>query len=157
MLAHSSASEGGFAMVSGVNELRDFSGMEKKSSTLRVLIVDDEPLIRWSLAETLLDGGHEVLEAADGRSAVQALSDARFPVDVILLDFRLPDSNDLALLSTLRRLSPMSQIILMTAYGTPEVAKGAQDLGAFQVVNKPFEMADLVSLVARANDARIRH
>lgn len=157
MLADSNTTESGFGKGDGVTELRDFSGMEKKSSTLRVLVVDDEPLIRWSLAETLIDSGHEVLEAADGRSAIQALSDAPFPVDVILLDFRLPDSNDLALMSTIRRLSPNSQVILMTAYGTPEVVKGAQELGAFLVVHKPFEMADLTSLVARANNARLRH
>ena len=157
MLADSSLTESGFAMTGGVTELRDFSGGEKKSSALRVLVVDDEPLIRWSLAETLIDGGHEVLEAADGRSALQVLADAPFPIDVIFLDFRLPDSNDLALLSTLRRVSPASQVILMTAYGTPEVVKGAEELGAFQVVHKPFEMADLASLVARASNARIRH
>ena len=45
----------------------------------------------------------------------------------------------------------------MTAYGTPEVVKGAQELGAFQVVHKPFEMADLASLVSRARDARLKH
>lgn len=157
MLADSGLTESGFAMAGVVTELRDFSDMQKKSSALRVLIVDDEPLIRWSLAETLTDGGYEVIEAADGRSAIQALSDARFAIDVIFLDFRLPDSNDLALLSTLRRLSPTSQVILMTAYGTPEVTRGAQELGAFQVVNKPFEMNDLAALVARANDARIKH
>ncbi len=128
--------------------------MKKKSSGLRVLVVDDEPLIRWSLAETLLDSGHEVLEAGDGRAAVEALSETPRPVDVVLLDFRLPDSNDLGLLANLRRLSPGSQIILMTAYGTPEVVQGALDLGAFSVVHKPLEMNDLAGLVAQAHDSR---
>jgi len=128
--------------------------MEKKSPRLRVLVVDDEPLIRWSVAETLLDSGHEVLEAGDGRAAVAVLTTATGPVDVVLLDFRLPDSSDLGLLARIRRLSPGSQVVLMTAYGTPEVIQGALDLGACSVVHKPLEMHDLPGLIARAHGSR---
>jgi two-component system response regulator AtoC len=155
MLADSKLPGGQFAM-DGATELRDFSTTEKKSTALRVLVVDDEPLIRWSLTETLLDAGYEVLEAADGHGALDALKETPFRVDVVLLDLRLPDSTDLALLATLRRLSPKSQIILMTAYGTPEVAQGAMDLGAHAVVNKPLEMNDLSAMVERAYNSR-RH
>ena len=133
--------------------MREFSQAEKKSPSVRVLVVDDEPLIRWSVVETLIDQGFEVVEAPDGRAAVSAL-DGGPGFDVVLLDFRLPDSNDLTLLSTIRRQSPRSQIILMTAYGTPEVTKGALDLGAFRVVSKPFEMSDMAALVAQARAAR---
>jgi DNA-binding NtrC family response regulator len=119
-----------------------------------VLVVDDEALIRWSLVETLTDTGHEAVEATDGRSTVRALSEAGIPFDVVLLDFRLPDSNDLTLLSQVRRLSPGTQVILMTAYGTPEVVKGAMELGAFRVVGKPLEMTDLSALVSQAHAAR---
>lgn len=128
--------------------------MTKKSAGLRVLVVDDEPLIRWSLAETLGARGHEVVEAGDGRSAVRLMSDAAASFDVVLLDFRLPDSNDLALLSRLRRLAPHAQVILMTAHGTPELVNGALDLGAFCVVNKPFEMSELAALVLQAHGSR---
>ena len=71
-------------------------------------------------------------------------------MDVILLDFRLPDSNDLQLLQRLRTLSPGSRIVLMTAYGTPEVMADAIRLGAVGVVNKPLEMQDVAKLVSRA-------
>lgn len=128
--------------------------MTQNSPPLRVLVVDDEALIRWSLVETLTDTGHEALEATDGRSAVRALSEAAIPFDVVLLDFRLPDSNDLALLSQVRRLFPRTQVILMTAYGTPEVVKGAMDLGAFRVVGKPLEMTEVPALVSQAYAAR---
>ncbi|MGE5242729.1 MAG: response regulator [Betaproteobacteria bacterium] len=154
MLADSGLGESGSIMSDSPAALRDFSHMEKKSSALRVLVVDDEPLIRWSLAETLLDSGHEVLEAGDARSAVEAVREAPFPVDVVLLDYRLPDSNDLGLLASLRRLSPETRVILMTAFGTPEVVQGALKLGAFSVVHKPLEMNDLATLVARAYDSR---
>ncbi len=115
-------------------------GMTKNSNGLAVMVVDDELLIRWSLAETLTEAGHQVIEAADGASAVRALEAAEDLPDVVLLDFRLPDSNDLGLLGTIRRMAPDAQVIMMTAYGTPEVTSGALELGAFQVVSKPFEV-----------------
>ena len=130
---------------------------EKKSPALRVLVVDDEPLIRWSLAETLGDRGYEVVEMADARGARGAVGDASTEFDVVLLDLRLPDSEDLSLLATIRRAAPGSQVILMTAFGTPEVVRGAIDLGAYRVVNKPFEMRDLANLVAEAGAAPRPH
>jgi len=91
--------------------------MAEKSPSLRVLVVDDEPLIRWSLTETLKDAGHTVAEAGNAESTLLRLTDGHF--DVVLLDYRLPDSNDLNLLSAIRRLSPQSAVIMMTAHGTP--------------------------------------
>ena len=125
--------------------------MMEKSPNVRVLIVDDEPLIRWSLAETLRERGYAVFEAADGLGAVELLVQSLRTVEVILLDYRLPDSNDLQLLSTLRTLSPGSKVVLMTAYGTPEVAAEALRLGAYRVVDKPLEMQDVADLVWRAH------
>jgi DNA-binding NtrC family response regulator len=128
----------------------DFAADMKHSPSLRVLIVDDEALIRWSLANTLRDCGHEAVEAISGAAAVRAVADARLPFDVLLLDFRLPDSSDLRLLAELRRLTPTTSVVLMTAYGTPEVVQGALDLGAFRVVGKPLDMSDLPALVQQA-------
>ena len=69
-----------------------------KKSAPTVLVVDDEALIRWSLAEMLGERGYEVTEAGDGRMAVAAIENAAEPFDVVLLDYRLPDSADLRLL-----------------------------------------------------------
>jgi DNA-binding NtrC family response regulator len=80
------------------------------------------------------------------------LADTSNPVAVILLDFRLPDSNDLALLTAIRHVAPRSQVILMTAYGTPEVTQGALERGAFRVVTKPFELHQLTALVRQAEE-----
>jgi len=124
----------------------------EKSRQLRVLVVDDELLIRWSLTEALEECGHAVAEAADAASAVRAVSDGQRP-DVVLLDFRLPDSADLALLQTIRRAVPQAQVIMMTAHGTPELVAGALALGAYRVVNKPFEVHDMTDLVQQASTA----
>jgi DNA-binding NtrC family response regulator len=124
-----------------------------ESRAVRVLVVDDELLIRWALREALGDRGFEVIEAVDGRSAVRALGEASPPPDVVLLDYRLPDSDGLALLTTIKSLVPRGQVILMTAYGTSEVTSGARDLGAYRVVIKPFEVHEMAALIAQAHRA----
>ena len=128
--------------------------MAKNSATLRVLVVDDEALIRWSIAETLASTGHTVIEAPDGASALRVLADGQECPDVVVLDYRLPDSNDLTLLTEIRRLAPSSPVILMTAYGTPEVTRSALELGVYCVLNKPFEIQDLEVLLLKACASR---
>jgi len=124
--------------------------MVNHTSRLRVLVVEDEPLIRWSIAETLARMGHTVIEADDAASAVRTLGEMPDPADVVLLDYRLPDSNDLSLLATIRRLAPHSAVVMMTAYGTPDVTRGALELGAYGVVDKPFDMHDLEPMLLDA-------
>jgi DNA-binding NtrC family response regulator len=150
MLVHSGVMESGSTASGSETDLGDFSPIMKKSPFVCVLIVDDEPLILWSLAETLTDQGYGVLQAADGHGAVEALKDTPRPVDVIMLDYRLPDSNNLQLLERILALSPRSHVVLMTAFGTPEVAAEALRLGAVCVVNKPIEMQEVADLVSRA-------
>jgi DNA-binding NtrC family response regulator len=120
----------------------------------RVLVVDDEALIRWSISETLSDAGCTVLEAGDGECALRVLAAATPPVDVVVLDYRLPDSDSLDLLATIRRLSPASQVIMITAYGAPDVTSGALALGVVRVMSKPFEMGEIADAVRQADAAR---
>ena len=115
-----------------------------------MLVVDDEGLIRWSLAEMLGDRGYAVTEAGDARMAVAALEKAEQPFDVVLLDYRLPDSADLRLLEKIRHLTPASQVIMITAHNSPELAQGAAALGAYRVISKPFEVESLAALVGQA-------
>jgi DNA-binding NtrC family response regulator len=120
----------------------------------RILVVDDELLIRWSLSEALTAAGYAVVEGRDAAEARQAIRDQDHKPDLVVLDYRLPDSNDLGLLTTIRSEAPTVPVILMTAYGTAEVVKGALDLGAYRVVSKPFEVHDMASLVTEALAAR---
>jgi DNA-binding NtrC family response regulator len=122
----------------------------KKSPVAHVLVVDDEPLIRWSLAEVLSQSGHTVTEAGDAKETLRVVTRTANPPDVILLDYRLPDSNDLNLFAAIKRALPEIPIILMTAYGSPEITGGALAMGAYRVVSKPFEVHDLVTLVEEA-------
>ena len=121
-----------------------------KNSPLQVLVVDDEALIRWSVAETLADLGFEVVQAADAGSALAAIDAAGPPFDVIVLDLRLPDMDDLTLLSTIRRRLPQVPVVLMTAFGTPEVVAEARALGVIAILSKPFELGELGRVVIAA-------
>jgi DNA-binding NtrC family response regulator len=120
----------------------------------RILVIDDEALIRWSISENLEAHGHTLMQADDAASAVEALRDPAELPDVVVVDYRLPDSRDLTLLRTIRRLAPHAAIVMMTAFGTPEMVKEALELGAHRVISKPFDLAQLAALVDEAYDAR---
>jgi two-component system C4-dicarboxylate transport response regulator DctD len=117
----------------------------------RVLVVDDEALLRWSVAETLGEQGWKVTEAADAASALDAFPEIAEASGLVFLDVRLPDSDDLHVLAAMHRLSPGTPVILMTAHGTPDLVDAARELGAFAVIDKPFDLGDLVPLVERAS------
>jgi DNA-binding NtrC family response regulator len=118
-------------------------------------VVDDEPLIRWSLSETLAERGYSVVETGDASGARMAVDDAE-PFDVVLLDYRLPDSDDLSLLASIRQARPAARVILMTAFGRPEMIRAALALGAYRVITKPFELQAIADLVAQARAAGTR-
>jgi DNA-binding NtrC family response regulator len=131
--------------------------MAEKSRALSVLVVEDELLIRWSIAETLESCGHVVVQAEDGAAAMERLRDSSRPFNIVLLDYRLPDSHDLRLLASVRQLSPRSAVVLMTAYITPEVVKGALDLGVYRVISKPFDIHELEGLLLEASKGGVSH
>lgn len=124
-----------------------------RGNHLHILVVDDELLIRWSINEALTAAGHVVTEAENAAAAVRAVTN-RVPPDVVILDYRLPDSADLSLLSKLRELAPRAAVIFMTAFGSPDVVEGALALGAYRVLSKPFEVRDLPHLVLEAYASR---
>ena len=130
--------------------------MMTAAAKLKVLVVDDETLLRWSIAEVLSHQGHSVIEAASATSARDAIDRTADPIDVVLLDFRLPDSDDLQLLTDIRRRLPGTAVVLMTAFGTTDVVDRALAMGVFRVLSKPFDMLGIEALVQNAHSA-MRH
>ena len=118
------------------------------SAVRHALVVDDEALIRWSVTATLTELGLDVAQASDGASALRAVENAAVAFDVVVVDLRLPDVDDLTLLEALRHRLPAATIVLMTAFGTAEVVAGAERLGVRAVLNKPFELTVLADLVS---------
>ena len=127
---------------------RGISAITTEIPAPHILVVDDERLVRWAVAETLGECGYEVSEAADADSARRAILADRIP-ELVLLDLRLPDSGDLALARFIRAHAPTTPIMLMTAYGTQEVFTESAALG-ISVIVKPFDMAELRSIVGGA-------
>lgn len=139
--------------ATAAEQSRDFPETAKKFTRRSVLVVDDERLVRWSVGEVLTNTGCEVVEAGDARSAMQEFG-AGDAIDLVLLDLRLPDCDDLRVLSRLRQKAPHVPVILMTAFATREIVEAAMALGA-SVLSKPFELHDLVSAVERVLDSRL--
>ena len=127
----------------------EISGPRARKVPRRVLVVDDEPLIRWSVTETLSGLGLDVEQAGDAASALRIMTTGSLEFDIIVLDLRLPDMHDLSLLATMRQLQPEASIVLMTAFGTDEIIERAVGLGARSVLHKPFELGTLVDAVYR--------
>jgi two-component system response regulator AtoC len=100
----------------------------------RVLVVDDELLIRWSIAEMLKEHGHAAVEAESGAAALRALQTSS-RIDAVVLDYCLPDTHDFSLLAEIRRIAPRTPVILMTASCTADVIDGALGLGVYDVID----------------------
>ena len=112
-----------------------------------ILIVDDEDLIRWSLRERLRSEGYDTLEAGTGAAALEGFKEG---VDLVLLDYRLPDTDGLSVLRELKKQDPDVLVILLTSFVSVETAVEAMKLGAFHFANKPFNLDEVAATVARA-------
>ena len=112
-----------------------------------ILVVDDEKLIRWSLSERLTAEGYHVIEADTVASAMAA---AEHGVDLVLLDYRLPDGDGMTVLKSVKERDPDTLVILLTAYTGVDVAVEAMKQGAFHYLNKPFNLDEIAVLVEKA-------
>jgi two-component system, NtrC family, response regulator AtoC len=114
----------------------------------RVLIVDDEKLIRWSARERLQEEGYLTLEAESGAEALDVLKGEE--PDLLVLDYRLPDMTGLQVLEQAKQVAPEVSVVMMTAYGTVESAVQAMKLGAYDYLTKPVNLDELAVVVQKA-------
>ncbi len=115
---------------------------------VRILIVEDEKLIRWSLRQKFEEQGFQATEVENGAEALKALDAGVF--DLIMLDYRLPDMTGLDVLTKVRETDSDVVVIMMTAYSSIESAVDAMKLGAYDYLTKPFDMDQLLRTVAKA-------
>ena len=114
----------------------------------RILVVDDEATVRWSLRERLTAEDYDVFEAGLASDALDRLSTTS--IDVVLLDSTLPDGDGLTIIQKVKELSADTQVIMIMALPDAQNAVTALKLGAYHYVNKPFNLDEVVILVARA-------
>ncbi|UCF37632.1 MAG: sigma-54-dependent Fis family transcriptional regulator [Acidobacteriota bacterium] len=113
-----------------------------------VLVVDDEKLVRWSIRQKLESAGYQVFEADTCASAI-SLFQENVP-DLVTLDVRLPDGSGLKLLLDMKKLSPNTPVIMITAYGAVEDAVKALKIGAYDYLEKPINFDRLLHSLQNA-------
>jgi DNA-binding response OmpR family regulator len=113
----------------------------------KVLIVDDEETLTWSMARSLSKDkdNYEVIIANNGREALNFLEKNK--IDLVISDIRMPDINGLDLLVRIKKEYPQTKVIIMTAYGSADVQKEANQRGSLYYVEKPFEISDLRRII----------
>jgi len=115
--------------------------------TRRVLVLDDERLVRWSLAERLR---RDSLDPVEAETVTEALDQAARGIDAAILDYKLPDGDGLALLKSLRQADPDLPVIMLTAHTDLPLIVAAVKAGASDYVAKPFDVDDVALRLARA-------
>ena len=112
-----------------------------------ILVVDDEPLIRFALNERLTQEGYRVIEADTAAGALEKSADG---VDLVLLDYKLPDGDGIGVLRKIKERDPDVLVILLTAQVSVELAVEAMKEGAYHYANKPFNLDEVALLVEKA-------
>src|SRR5690606_16205583 len=120
---------------------------QRSEHMARILIVDDQEMMRDSLAATLAREGHEIVAAGDGPTAVTRLGTTRF--DLMISDLKMPKMTGMELLAEARKLRPEMPVVLMTAFATVNTAVEAMKLGAYDYIQKPFDGEEIKLLVER--------
>ena len=122
----------------------------------RILIADDHDALRRGLVRALTEAGHEVDEAPNGNAAIERLHETYF--DIVLSDLKMGGSDGIDVLKTAKALHPTTAVILMTAFGSVSTAVEAMKIGAFDYVQKPFEIEEMEVKIEKALELRrMRH
>lgn len=119
--------------------------MRRDPPSATVLIVDDDPAMRAVIRDFLEREGHRVIEESSGEQALAVAESVR--LDVVILDKEMPGMNGLDLLSSLRHGWPGVSVILVTAFGGPQVAEEARRRGAHWYLEKPFRVGKILEAI----------
>jgi DNA-binding NtrC family response regulator len=121
------------------------------SEPLKVLLLDDEPIVGKRLKPALTKIGCEVEVFEDSRQALQRINQIDF--DIVITDIRMDEIDGIEILEHVHQKSPRTRVIIITGYAMMSLAKKAMEKGAFDFIAKPFKPDDLRRVVARAAQA----
>lgn len=122
------------------------------SSTLDILLVDDEPTIRLPVSDAIRARGHRVRTCTDGAEAMAAISAQ--PFDILICDIRLPKVDGLTIFRRMKRVAPNTDVVLITAYAAVPDAVAALKEGAADYITKPFTIDELIERLCRLEKQR---
>src|SRR2546430_1045932 len=125
---------------------------KSRSQDIRILVVDDEPMMSDSLRQHLADEGYTVDTAASGAEAIDLFDGGAH--HLVISDLQLPDMDGLTLLRHMKDSKPTTEVIVVTGYGSVQTAVEAIKSGAFYFVEKPFDFEELLPLVEKALERR---
>lgn len=114
----------------------------------KLMIVDDEKLICWTLQKTFTKYGYDVICFNSGEQALEGMRVD--PAQAVILDFRLPGINGLEVLEKIRKVYPDTRVLMISAWGTAEVRRRAEDLGVVGFYDKPLSLPLIKEAVTRA-------
>lgn len=116
----------------------------------KILIIDDEKLIRWALEQHLVKQGYQVATAESAEKGLALLTEDA--PDLLLLDNCLPDMTGIQLLEKLHAREQRFKVIMITAYDMEETAVKTMNLGAYEYISKPFNLEELTALIKKTLD-----
>lgn len=119
---------------------------------LKIFVVDDERIVRVTIADDLKDAGYQVREFSSASSALQQLKESDSSVDVIITDLKMPEMDGLEFLKRIKEINPDIYVLLMTAHGSIQTAVEAMKLGAFDYLAKPFSVDELLLVINRIKE-----
>lgn len=118
----------------------------------RILVIDDEDIVRTSCSRALVPEGYEVKAAKNGLEGLKMISEEKF--DLVLTDLKMPDMDGIEVLRRIKEGWPEVEVIIITGYQTVDTAVKSIKLGAFDYIEKPFTPDALVAAVAKAMDRK---
>lgn len=116
-------------------------------AVMRILVVEDEPVVAEVLAEAIKGAGYEVLVALDGNEALDVL--ASTPVDGVFMDLVMPGLSGLAVLAQIRNRHPLLPVVIISGHAVGAAAAKAKELGAIAVLEKPTALVQLTEILSK--------
>jgi DNA-binding NtrC family response regulator len=128
-------------------------GRRKITQSHKILIADDEFLIRWSLAQALSQEGYDVISVEDGRKAIEAAQAQHF--DFIITDLFMPELDGWEVLETIKETRPPTRVIIITAHGEEDIGRIAKEKGACAYVEKPYLIDKIKKILKEAFNGEV--
>ena len=122
---------------------------------IRILLVDDEKEFVETLAERLRTRGFHVTESFRGEDALEKLKEYNF--DVLILDVQMPGMSGIEVLGAIKKLKPLTEVLMLTGHATIETAIEGMKMGAFDFLLKPCKIDVLIEKINKANERKSEH